>query len=151
MDSIPDFRRTKHGYSLIEIMFSLVLITGGLVGAAGLILQAGRTEQHARHRLSASTIAQDVLGQMETAEFEDISLTTEAFSVATITQRCETARLPSPVVTVEIGPYPKPATAYLKRVVITIDWGNADAGPISRGHLEMESLFADDLTTIWNG
>jgi len=139
--------RGSRGFTLIEILFSLVIITGGLIAVTMMLMQASRTERNSRHRLAVSSICQDVLGEMEAADFADITADNPDFSAEKILERCRTAEVARPEVDLTIEPYPDPATAHLKRVAIDVSFGDTNSLP-ERGRVRYETLLADDMDTM---
>lgn len=57
-------RRTSHGFTMLEVLISIVIIAFGLLGVAGLQAFALKNNHSASLRLTATTLAADMIDRM---------------------------------------------------------------------------------------
>ncbi len=60
----PNFRHSQAGTTLIEILITVILVSIGLLGLAGLQLSSVQNTNSAAERFEASTLARDILERM---------------------------------------------------------------------------------------
>jgi type IV pilus assembly protein PilV len=56
--------RRQRGFSIIEVLMSILIFSGGLLGIAGLYANAARSETGAEFRTTAAMLANDLIGRM---------------------------------------------------------------------------------------
>lgn len=94
----PSHRRTTRGFSLIEVMISLVIASVGLLGLAALILGGLRATTSAAHRTAAVELAHEMAERMR-ANYEGVaagaynSLTAAVSDPGCIAANCTPAQL----------------------------------------------------------
>jgi prepilin-type N-terminal cleavage/methylation domain-containing protein len=141
----PARRRRRGGFTLVEILTSLVILAVGIVATVTMLGQAGVSQRRARNEMLCSAAAQDMLGAMEAADFGDIDPGDGRFTGAALEEALTEAGVPRPDATVTIAPYPAADTAHLKRVTITIEYGDPTSGAGHSGDVGFETLLMDDV------
>ena len=63
------------GFSLIEVMVAIVILTIGLIGVAGLQGTAITGNQHGNTMMQATTLAEETIEQIRNAAYDDITVT----------------------------------------------------------------------------
>lgn len=142
-------RAGQPGFTLIEVLLSIVLIGVGLVAVVGLLMAAGRTERRARCQMYASQAVQDMLGEMDAAEFVDITTDNAAFAPSVIENHLTAMGVPSPQASIGIAPWPESTTEHLKRVTILVEYGDENNAAGIKGSVKYETLIANGLEEMF--
>jgi type IV pilus assembly protein PilV len=66
-------RINAKGFSLIEVMVAIVILTIGLIGVAGLQSTAIIGNQHGNTMMQATTLAEETIEQIRNADYDDIT------------------------------------------------------------------------------
>jgi prepilin-type N-terminal cleavage/methylation domain-containing protein len=140
---LTDRTRRRLGFTLVEVLLAAVVMLIGLTATLALLGQAACYEVRARHRLVVSTAAQDMLGDMETMPFAQLTTDNARWSPTIIEERCAAEGVPAADATVEIQPYPQSDTQHLKRIHIVVTYGRSYAGIV-----EYETLIADRVQSM---
>lgn len=91
------FRQKQLGMSLIEVLVSLAILAGGLVGAVALQMTAKKSSFDAQQRSLASSLAQDIIERMRVSDstlLESYEGTYGDGSLSTPANRCNSAANP---------------------------------------------------------
>ncbi|HEY9868789.1 MAG TPA: type IV pilus modification protein PilV [Candidatus Obscuribacterales bacterium] len=62
--SLPVLRRGEAGFSLLEVLISIVIILLGLLGLAGLVVRSQQVEMEAYQRVQAVALVQDMVDRI---------------------------------------------------------------------------------------
>ena len=123
--SIPGSVSREGGFSLVELMVALVVLSIGVLALAQLFPQASRGEQASRMLTTANYYAQEKVEELSALPWTDAALTAGHHPAGTATESLGKtgAWQRFYIVTTMAAPM-----ADLKRVDVTVSWKNAGAG-----------------------
>lgn len=120
-------RKHHHGFSLIEVLISLLIIMVGLLGVSSAITYAFMANRGGIHARVASEAAQAYIEQTYRTTFSNLS--TGSNFPATFTP----SGLPNGQGSIAIAGYPNANSTTAKKLTVTVTWrgGPADNGNVS--------------------
>ncbi|MGK2905152.1 MAG: type IV pilus modification PilV family protein [Desulfuromonadales bacterium] len=68
---MPTFKKSRSGFSLIELLVAVVILAVGMLGLAELQITAMRTNSKSEGILAATSIAQDAIEQVQALDGSD--------------------------------------------------------------------------------
>lgn len=69
-----EIRTSRKGFTLIEVLVTMIILSISLLALAGLMARTTRANADGSHITEATTIAQDRLEQLRATRWEDITL-----------------------------------------------------------------------------
>ncbi len=137
--------RGRRGFTLIEILLSVLILSMAMVALMSMLSHAGRTQRFARYEMLCSTAAQDLFARLEGGPFSDISSDNAQTYAAEMQAALQEQGVPDPTAEVEIAPWPDTATAHLRRVTVTVQFGGDTVRVKDLGSIRLETLFCDEV------
>ena len=140
--------RGRRGFTLIEILLSVVILGVAMVALMSMLAHAGRTQRFARYEMLCSTAAQDLLARLEGGSFSDITPERAPTYAAEMEADLLEQGVPDPTAEVEIAPWPDTSTAHLRRVTVTVQFGGDTVRVKDLGSIRLETLFCDSVKEL---
>lgn len=140
--------RGRRGFTLIEILLSVVILGMAMVALMSMLSHAGRTQRFARYEMLCSTAAQDLFARLEGGPFSEISSDNAQTYAAEMQAALQEQGVPDPTVAVEIAPWPERSTGHLRRVTVTVQFGGDTVRVKDLGSIRLETLFCDSVTEL---
>ena len=106
-------KMNNRGFSLIEVMVAMVILTIGLLGVAGLQSTAITGNQHGNTMMQATTLAEETIEQIRNAAYDDITVTNFPALVSDVD---------GSIYDREILIEPDTPLNELKRITVTVSW-----------------------------
>ncbi len=103
------------GFSLIELMVTIVILGVGIAGVAAMFLYGYRAQLNAHYTILATAAANEVLEEMRSAGYNNVDSEhfPSAFTVADV---------PRGVGTIAWEQFPAPTSTNMKRVTVEVSW-----------------------------
>jgi len=136
-----DIMRKQHGFSMLEALIALVIISMGLLGIAGLIATSLKVNQGAQIRSQASWLANDIIDRMRanraTAQTGAYNLTSCQVPTVTSVAQQDLANWCA-----ALGILPSGTGSVVlegDRVRVTVQWNDTRAGGATSQQFVMET------------
>jgi len=107
------FKRSK-GFSMIEVLVALVILSIALLALAGLMVTTTKNNSFGNHMTEAATFAQDKLEELRVTEWVDIAGNADTTVSSGITYNRTWTVVPTPAIPNDI----------MKEITITVTWND---------------------------
>lgn len=124
--------RRRGGFSLIEMMVTIILVAIGLAGVISMFLHGYQSQLNAHYMIIATAVAAEKLDEMRSAGFNGLD-------PATFPSPFAVTELPQGMGTITIEPFPDPTTDNMVRIEVRVEW---EGGRGIQGNTRVATLLA---------